>query len=318
MRRQALAMEMARGAGIMFHHFHGGRHPVGQGSISAEQFADMIEFVGRDKILDADEWQARANAGRLERGDLCLSFDDGLACQFDIAAPVMDAYDIRAFWFVYTSPLDGVLQRLELYRYYRDVAFDSVDEFYETFNNTLAETDWWPEIKTALAGFNPAQYLKEFPFYTEGDRRFRFLRDRVLGPERYFELMDALVAGEGYELETLSRSLFLNAETIRQLHERGHRLGLHSHTHPTRLEALDPQAQLEEYRTNRDCLEGLICEPVRCMSHPCNSYNDVTLTVLADMGIELGFRSNMQPLEQPGPFRFPREDHANIMQEMSR
>jgi len=32
--------------GIMFHHFHGGEHPAVQGSISAQDFADMIEYLG--------------------------------------------------------------------------------------------------------------------------------------------------------------------------------------------------------------------------------------------------------------------------------
>lgn len=300
----------------MFHHFHGGEHPIGQGSISAEQFADLLEFVGRKRILDADEWQVRAVTGRLERGDLCLSFDDGLACQASIAVPVLDAYDIRAFWFVYTSPQDGEVQRLELYRYFRDVAFESVDDFYAAFDARLRDSMWWPEVQGALADFSPHRYLAEFPFYSDGDRRFRFLRDRVLGPERYFALMDSMVAEAGYDPVSVTRSLFLSGDDIRTLHNSGHRIGLHSHSHPTRLEDLNAAAQTEEYRTNAARIEALIGEPVSCMSHPCNSYNDVTLKVLDEMGIEIGFRSNMHPVEKPGRYEYPREDHANLIKEM--
>ncbi len=318
MSRVVLPVDEAMGAGIMFHHFHGGTHPVGQGSINAEQFAELIEFVGRKHILDADEWQARATAGQLEKGDLCLSFDDGLACQADIALPVLDAYDISAFWFVYTSPLEGVVQRLELYRYYRDVAFESVEEFYSAFDLQLSETPWWPDVQQQLHDFSPAEYLKEFPFYSDGDRRFRFLRDRVLGPERYFSVMDGMVAGAGYDPVALSCSLFLSVDTIRQLHAEGHRIGLHSHTHPTRLEALTAEAQATEYSVNRSRLEEQTGELITCMSHPCNSYNDTTLSLLENMGIEIGFRSNMHAINNPGRMEYPREDHANLIQEMSR
>jgi peptidoglycan/xylan/chitin deacetylase (PgdA/CDA1 family) len=318
MSRALLAIDEVMGAGIMFHHFHGAGYPAGQGSINADQFADLIEFVGRKRILDASEWQTRANAGHLERGDLCICFDDGLACQGDIALPVLDAYDICAFWFVYTSPLEGEVQRLELYRYYRDVAFDSVEDFYAAFDLRLSASEWWPGIQQALKGFQPYRFLQEYPFYTDSDRRFRFLRDHVLGPERYFILMDAMIAEAGYDPHALSRSLFLQTGTIRQLHADGHRIGLHSHTHPTRLEALDSAAQAEEYLTNRRRLEAHTGEPVTCMSHPCNSYNEITLTLLGEMGIEVGFRSNMYPVNNPGRMEYPREDHANLMREMSR
>ena len=37
-----------------------------------------------------------------------VTFDDNLKCQYDIALPILDKYSLKAFWFIYTSPLDGV------------------------------------------------------------------------------------------------------------------------------------------------------------------------------------------------------------------
>ena len=54
--------------GIMFHHFHGNGHPVVQGSISGEDLADMVEFIGgRANILPANEWMEKALKGSLKR-----------------------------------------------------------------------------------------------------------------------------------------------------------------------------------------------------------------------------------------------------------
>ena len=41
--------------GIMLHHFHDdGTHTRGQGSISKDEFYKMINFIGRNNILDAN------------------------------------------------------------------------------------------------------------------------------------------------------------------------------------------------------------------------------------------------------------------------
>ena len=41
--------------GIMFHHFHDDDfHKKGQGSISKDDFYNMIKFIGKKNIIDAD------------------------------------------------------------------------------------------------------------------------------------------------------------------------------------------------------------------------------------------------------------------------
>ena len=52
------------------------------------------------------------------------------------------------------------------------------------------------------------------------------------------------------------------------------------------------------------------------MSHPCGDYNLDTLSLLKGMGIQIGFRSNMSVKEIKSPLEIPREDHANVFNEM--
>ncbi|WP_313038905.1 polysaccharide deacetylase family protein [Stutzerimonas nitrititolerans] len=315
-KRCQLPIDGALGAGLMFHHFHGNDHPVGQGSISAEEFSSLIEFVGRKHIINASEWLERAEAGALQAGDLCITFDDGLACQYDVALPVLETYDIEAFWFVYTSPLDGVVQRLELYRYLRSVAFPNIERFYENFKECLGGTPYSDCVRNTLKRVSLDGYLSEFPFYTRGDREFRFVRDEILGPERYFEVMDKMVKVAGYDPIDLSAKLFFTAEKIKELDLSGHVIGLHSHTHPTKLRALSVEDQEAEYHKNKVVLEALTSKPVTSMSHPCNSYGSDTLEVLRGLGVSVGFRSNMSCIKDRGRYEYPREDHANLMRAM--
>ena len=303
--------------GIMFHHFHDDRHPAGQGSLSADDLAQLIRFVGQERILPAREWLAQALAGRLGDDDLCLTFDDNLLCQYDVALPVLREFGRTAFWFTPTSMMHGDPPRLELYRAFRVRCFDQIEDFYETFFRTLATSDDAPRAERALRQFQPSTYLAECPFYTEADRRFRFVRDDVLGPQRYCQLMDALIGSMGVEVAELATDLWMTPDHLRELHADGHVIGLHSHTHPTRLAHLDRPQQLREYRDNYMCLMTLLGEPPVTMAHPCNSYTQETLATLRRLGIAVGFRAN-RAIESHSELEFPREDHANIVRAIRR
>ena len=93
-------------------------------------------------------------------------------------------------------------------------------------------------------------------------------------------------------------------------------VGLHSHTHPTRIERLPVEIQRDEYRKNFDCLLDLLGERPEAMSHPCNSYSRDTLKILRELGISLGFAANMQARGQ-SELEYPREDHANLVKSIA-
>jgi len=302
--------------GIMFHHFHGDQHPVGQGSLSADQLATMIDFLGRDRILPAAEWRRRALSGALGEGDLCLTFDDNLRCQYDIACPVLEDYGITAFWFVYTSVLEGKLERLELYRHFRTVYFESVGAFYDAFYRAANGAGYEVEISSELRTFEASRYLVAYPFYTVADKQFRYVRDDVLGTGRYHKVMDGMMAAKGVDIELLARNLWMDEVMLRQLHDEGHLIGLHSHTHPTRMAELPYEEQEREYRANQACLARWLGTSPDTMSHPCNSYNDDTLRALRSLGVKLGFRSNTAQ-KASSSLEYPREDHTNVLAEMS-
>jgi len=312
---RALYKPRARPHGVMFHHFRDDRHPPGQGAISAEELADLIEYVGPDRLLPAREWLSRASSGRLEPRDLCLTFDDGLLCQYDVALPVLRSFGLTAFWFVYSSVFQGGLEVLEIYRYFRTVAFANVSAFYQRFR--VASAGLYPgEIAARLSTFSPSEYLGNFPFYSDEDRTFRFLRDEVLGPERYNRVMELIIADSGFVAETLRGKLWLDDHHLRRLQAEGHIVGLHSFTHPTRLENLPARVQREEYHRNAEHLASVLGVRPTTMSHPCNSYRSDTLAILRDLGITIGFCSNMGEVPGAGMLEIPRQDHANIIASM--
>lgn len=301
---------------VMFHHFHGGRHAVGQGSISADDFDQLLDWItARFYLITPDEWLERTKKGTLRNLDVCLSFDDTLRCQYEIALPVLDSFNAKAFWFVYTSVLHGQVEKLELYRYFRTVSFSNINEFYEAFEKALWQSPYCEGLEAALIEFNPAAYLAEFPFYSIGDKRFRYMRDEILGPERYNALMDAMIVASGMKSESLHELLWMDRKSILSLEQGGHTVGLHSHTHPMRIGQLPRHEQQWQYEMNSNTLKEITGTTPVSMSHPVCSYSAETLELLSALGIQVGFRSNMSR-PTTSNLEFPREDHITMMKLM--
>jgi len=300
--------------GLMFHHFCDQTHPKGQGAISAEEFESILQFAGIENILPALEWKARAEQGKLKETDVCITFDDSLRCQYDVAKPVLDRYGLTAFWFVYSSVFEGVLAPLEVYRYFRTVSFSEMDQFYAAFDRAIEQSPWRSEVSGALGSY-PADYLAEYSFFTASDRRFRYIRDEILGAEKYNGLMDQMVANAGFDEAGLRSLLWMNNNNLKQLHGDGHVVGLHSYSHPMTLGRLSFDEQSKEYFRNHEHLSAVLGSPPTTVSHPSNSYNEDTLRILKWLGVSVGFRADMAP-GYSSSLELPREDHSNVLRSM--
>lgn len=297
---------------LMFHYFHGGIHADSQGSLSAENFDALLTNYKKNwNVINASEWQHKSATDTLEEKDVCLSFDDGLRSQFDVALPILEKHNLNAFWFIYSAPLVGVVEPREFYRYCQWKLFNTVEDFYAAFLAKAKEGRFSKEIEEALKTFDPATYLSEFTFYTTEDRLFRYVRNEILGMDGYIEILESLFALHNIDVHEHWNTIWLNKEAIKELHTAGHTIGLHSHTHPLEMNRLSREDQEKEFQTNKQILENITKGVISAMSHPRNSYNEDTLAILKKLNITLGFRANMAQ-ETYSKLEYPREDPANI------
>ena len=311
-------MKFARPSGLMFHHFQGGSHLPAQGSITASTFGRILDLVSHENsLLCAKEWLTRANSDTLSSDDLCITFDDALACQYDIALPVLRERGLTAFWFVYTSVLEGNVEPLEIFRLFRTSRFSDIDTFYRVFFECV-ESYLDNRYHASRKNFDPNLYLRHAPFYSESDRWFRYLRDECLNFDEYQKLMYQMMEDAEFSIDDARENLWLTQNNIRELAASDHVVGLHSHTHPTTMAKLSFHQQFKEYSRNSEHLAGLLGSKPQTVSHPCNSYSNVTLQILSSLGISIGFRANTQPVERRSKLEFAREDHANICNLMKR
>ena len=311
--------------GIMFHHFHDdGIHTKGQGSIDKDDFYKMINFIGRNNILDADIFFEKFKNNKLKEKEVCLTFDDATKCQIDVALPVLEELKIKSFFFVYTSMFEGKPDNLEIFRYFRMNYFNNVDEFYNSFYQVLDK-----DLKTFFEDNNDkikATKIK-FSHYSIEDIKFRLVRDVLLTKNQYDETIFLMMKEKQFNFKEFYPRLFFDSNDLKKLNSLGHLIGLHSHNHPTLLEKLTYDEQKNEYEQCLSSISRILDKPkneIKYMSHPCGSYNNDTLKILKELGIELGFKQIMTIEPEKGMkkinnsfLEIARQDHAEIYKIMN-
>ena len=117
--------------GIMFHHFIEKKKVNLLGAITPEHLESIILSYSRKNILPAREWLDRALTNSLLSDQICITFDDALRSQINLALPVLKKYDLTAFWFIYSSVFQGKGSTFEVYRHFYDNYF-TTEHIYNT------------------------------------------------------------------------------------------------------------------------------------------------------------------------------------------
>ena len=164
---------------------------------------------------------------------------------------------------------------------------------------------------------------KQINFYSINDIKFRLIRDQFISKKTYNEIMKKMFKSKNFKINSVLKKLFLNKKDLKKLLNDGHEIGLHSHSHPTKISHLSFKKQFKEYKINKNYLQNKIDKnfnKVISMSHPCGDYNTNTLKILKKMEIEIGFRQMMKKNKKfknykinQSNFEIAREDHSNIV-----
>lgn len=296
--------------GISFHYFHNNKeHIECQGSFDEKRFEAMVrEILTRYDVLSPESFFDVVNCGLKEhRAKVVITFSCGLKSQYDIALPILNKYGIKAIWFLYTDNFYGNDILVEKYHHFRFFSYKSIELFYDDFfkcaKKCISKKEW--------DDFYVTDELAWSDYYTEQDKRYKYLRNKVLSSEKFDTIMGELMQKKGYCFEDHKQDLWLSRDMVRKLVSQGHVLGLHTHTHPNDVKSLPYEGQKEEYLENKKCIESITGKNVILMSHPCNSYNNDTLTVLHELGIKYGFRADMS-MQNYSLFELPQIDASSL------
>lgn len=300
----------------MFHHFNSELHPTRPGSLSGQDFEDMLDFLEHEfHIVTPDDFARFSERDRFLKPAVVLTFDDALLSQVEVASPILRERGYAGIFSVYSSVFGGDPDPLEIFASFRAEAFSDFSSFLQEFELEVMRNEILDDWN--LQSHFPDDYLSEFPFYSSEERRFRYLRDETLGPSRYFDVMWSMIqSNSSFDVEEVKGRLWMKPSHLTHLVSEGHSIGLHSHSHPTRLDRLSRDVQMQEYSQNFDWILANVGVEPQFVAHPCGRYSIDTLEILTNLGVKIGFRSSMTGKSGGSPLEVPREDHANILQLM--
>ena len=78
-----------------------------------------------------------------------------------------------------------------------------------------------------------------------------------------------------FNIKEVKNTLWLSNKHLKEIESDGHIIGLHSNSHPTKIDDLDIQAQKEEYK-NANHLKSILDQDIISMSHPV----EITIRIL--------------------------------------
>ena len=159
------------------------------------------------------------------------------------------------------------------------------------------------------------------------DIKFRLVRDFFLTNIQYEEIMFLMFKERQFNYKDFSKKIFFQNNDLQKLDNLGHLIGLHSHNHSTKIEKLNYDEQKNQYEECLFLISSILDKPknkIKYMSHPCGSYNNDTLEILKELGIELGFKQIMtiEPEKSMKKINnsileIARQDHAHIYKIMN-
>lgn len=304
--------------GIIFHYFHDGiKYKKSQGSLDANTFKSLISYLmEKYTILSMEEYVHKAISGKLNETDVCLTFDDGIRSQIEVALPVLNEAGIRAGFFVYTEPFCGRLSQLEVDHDFRFLHYDNVDCFYSDFFNQLQSCPniYTLEVQKRIELFSYNDYKPECTWHTFNDKLFRYVRSILLNEQDYRMIMDALMLKFNYSAKDRTDFLWMTQDELCQLRDMGHMIGLHSHTHPTSLQNMNFEAKMQEYIQNIDVLKSIANIVPSVAAYPCGNCDDDTRKIMELLGINAAFLA--RPSHSQDQYALSRINHTEFLKEM--
>lgn len=301
--------------GVMFHHFHSPGRKKRPGSLSAHDFERLLDVLEeKTKIVGPEEFAELLGKPSETDSAVMLSFDDSLRSQYEVAAPILKARKIKAGFAIYSSIYSGEPDPLEIFAEFRESHFESFHDFLSEFLSVVSQQI--SNLKSLAANGVEKGFLEEFPFYSYEEKLFRFVRDEILTADQYKVFMWQLIdQANSFNPEAVARNVWMEVKHLRTLVSDGHTLGLHSHSHPTRMDLVPKQAQIDEYTRNFVWIEEHLEVTPDFVAHPCGRYSRDTLQVMAELGIRYGFRSSMSELSERSQYEIPRQDASNLVME---
>lgn len=194
-----------------------------------------------------------------------ILFDDGYKDNIEYAAPILKKYNCPASFYVVT---DSISRNVPTWTYILDYAVQ----------HTKKEKLQLPEESV------PSRF-KELQLQGEGVKGLKPWLKTLSNSDRKV-IVEVLL--DQIEDVTIPRSLMMNWDEVRELHNSGFTIGSHTHTHPM-LASLESENEItQELETSFNILSEKLGAPPLTISYPIGSFDGRVKEISRQVGYQYG------------------------------
>lgn len=280
------AIENAAGLVVMYHYvgmpaygcFAGYRGP---GATAFE--LQVRRLAARFEPMDWPTYRERRQDGLNDRPPAVLfTFDDGLRCQAETAARVLESVGARGVFFVPTGVFESP-RLLDAHKLHLLLSFVAEHVLIDDIEQTLCAQDALPPDDEIEAGWR-AMYHYERPERA----RLKYLIGHVLPVDVRRTVLDELFTTHVGDEAGWAARWYGDAAAWRSLADRGHTIGGHGHSHEP-LAAMTEADLRADLAQSAEALSKHFGRARRPMSYPFGRTNAAVARFARDAGFEAGF-----------------------------
>jgi peptidoglycan/xylan/chitin deacetylase (PgdA/CDA1 family) len=237
-----------------------------------ETFERRMQILKRRRIpvISLADAVNKLKAGKVDRAETVITFDDGWSSNLSVAAPVLEALHFPACIYVTTEHLDAGTEVFNVVLYYM---------LCRTSRNTLKLEGLDPTIDGSY-DMEPDPVGVQRAIIAAAERAFPALSDRQ-------RLLLPISAALGFDLHEIlggGRFRLMHRGELETMHGRGFDIELHTHTH--HLPAGTFEQTQDEITRNRRALAEILGVDKNHFCYPSGEYTPQHLQWLTQLGIE--------------------------------
>lgn len=233
--------------------------------VHAARFCEQVDVLRKHfSPMPVTEALERLSDGSLPPRAVCITFDDGYADNFHVAAPILKRAGISAAFFIATDFVDGG-------RMWNDSLIEAVRRAPGAGLQVPSGIEY--DVSSLDARRRTAEALVMAAKYLPADDRAAFVAGVVRAADAKLPI-----------------DLMMTSDELRGLCNSGMEIGAHTCSHPI-LTALSNAAAAAEFQQSRARLESIIAAPVKLFAYPNGKPSVDYVAEHAALVRRLGFRA---------------------------
>lgn len=262
--------------------------------VSVQNFERQLHWLKTNcRVIRLEEMVFDWSRKKLKPNSIAVTFDDGYLDNYTLASHLLEKYEIPATFFITNERKILWWDELETCFLKTEIL---PERFHFTINSILIDYSLLEETVLTKALHEKLSAWKAF---TKPTTKRAGLLMQVWKQLRFMpceKQQEILMHVREWSSSQIPSPSVINELQIKNLSEKSlFEIGGHTITHPA-LSSLSIEKQTAEILGNKSYLEQIIEKNVRYLSYPYGDYNEQTVNISAQLGLDAAFTTQCTPV----------------------